>query len=197
MAMKNMTTDQIYDDLELIDRQWPGGVPTQQQDRVNALFGELKRREVPLKRLAKSAAKESTALVSVPDMDDEQLENEMRRLSTKLSNDASDELAQTRFADVRYEIKKRTKSSPSVQPRSIEIPDEVELTAPATKQPTSITKGLSAVAVNGFFGADGNGVVVTCTTRTTEGGAVTVSSMLTFAEAKQFAEAVLSAAGWA
>lgn len=124
MSVKMMPTDQIRDDLETIQLTWPDGVPWQQNDRVTALKTELKRRGEPAVRpdgvpslLTKKAIASATT---------DELETELRALSTR-----SDEGSQERFADVRFELRRRAKQleadEPKVKPRSSVVPRELEL----------------------------------------------------------------------
>jgi|GEM_PF-4380142 len=130
MSVKQMTSNQLQDDLEAISRTWPGGIPPEQSDRVNALKGELKRRGEDTRTTRANAPGGKPRAGDIKSMTDDQLSDELLRLS-KENGMAGDEELQTRFADVRFEIRQRAKSatpsSPSVSPRSIEIP-ETEVT---------------------------------------------------------------------
>lgn len=108
MSVRKMTTDQLKADLEAIILTWPDGVPEQQQDRVNALRGELKRRggdEVSMQPRPQASA------VDLADLTDAALEKELRRLSGVIERNQKDEAAQERFAEVRYELRKRQKAN--------------------------------------------------------------------------------------
>jgi hypothetical protein len=148
MSVKLMTTKQIRDDLTTLALTWPDGIPWQQSDRVNALKGELKRRnepfEVPVDPVTVNVAKPpSTATVA-------ELENELRVLSDSISRDPKDEAAQQRFADIRYELRRRAKTStdlektelvptrPPVQPRELELPSDDEVVAARKAKPSSM-----------------------------------------------------------
>lgn len=141
MSVKMMTADQLRDDLRSITLIWPDGVPFQQVDRVAALKAELKRRGEPLET---TKAVAPTPRGPDAEMTTEDLEAELRKLSVK-----SDEDSQKRFADVRFELRRRAKvdadapgepegrpkTSP-VTPRALELPDDVAEPAPA---PAKIT----------------------------------------------------------
>lgn len=128
--IKQMTTQQIQNDLKSINLTWPDGPPLAQADRVNALTQELRKRaaagDVPGAAELPAPAGRTTA----------QLEQELRELA---AGGSMDESAQTRFADVRYELQRRARAEadldafftdnkrppqPSASPRQIEIPDE-------------------------------------------------------------------------
>ena len=195
MSVKSMTADQIQDDLESIVKTWPGGVPPEQTDRVNALKGELKRRGVEA-RVARPQSSPSSngngKPASIKAMDDTELEKELRRLSTAIGLDPGDDDLQNRFADVRFEMRKRAKAdgerenaqppTPPVQPRAIEIPDEVE--AAPTKQaeaaPTTSVKGFAAMV-------GGGGVVFKYTAQDQHGSVVQLANLLTPDEADELA----------
>lgn len=118
MTIKTMTPQQIRDDLDALTLTWPEGVPPEQTDRVNALRGELKRRgEDPW---VAGAAK--TPMAS---LDTDELEMELRALSERLARDPRDEVSQKRFADVRYELRQRTKGSDNSLPKTTPLPPRV------------------------------------------------------------------------
>lgn len=126
MSVKTMTADAIRNDLRTIALTWPDGVPWQQLDRVNALKAELKRRNEPIDGPAGPPTPAATPLAA---MTTAELESELRALSTR-----SDEASQARFADVRFEIRRRANDSleavrPARQaaPRALELPDEDEV----------------------------------------------------------------------
>jgi hypothetical protein len=173
MTIKNLTTDQIQADLANISRTWPGGIPPEQNDRVNALKGELKKRGEPLRAAPKAPAQPSEPSSSkrVQDMSSKELESELGRLAQVLGNSPSDDESQERFADVRFEMRKRAKmdngpdqeveapTTPSVTPRAIDIPDEVETPAPKAAQKPATTTARGIGPINLVVSADAKVVV--------------------------------------
>lgn len=140
MSIKQMTTQQIQDDLRAIDLTWPGGVPREQADRVNALSRELRRRTESGDVPAPSTSR--VAYNNVADVPQEDLERELRTLAERVARNSNDEAAQARFADVRFELQRRMKAAPPsvssakeydatttapVAPRSLELPSDEEL----------------------------------------------------------------------
>lgn len=144
MSVKTMTTKQIQDDLKVIALTWPDAVPWEQADRVNALKTELKRRgEDPVVKPDRVTIANRGAIDMLPT---EELEKELRGLSDQISRDPSNEEAQQRFADVRFEIRRRAKAQPngddaalqrpSLPPRELELPPDDEVPRkPATVSP--------------------------------------------------------------
>lgn len=143
MSVKLMTPDQLRADLTTIVLTWPEGVPWQQIDRVNAIKGELKRRGEPIDQPAgsKPAARAVLALTTG------ELEAEIRELSTR-----DDEESQERFANVRFELRRRAKlldqlsqegeevvakakRSPVVAPRELELPSDEEVARVVPRRP--------------------------------------------------------------
>lgn len=143
MSVKLMTPDQLRADLENLVLTYPEGVPWQQLDRVNALKGELKRRGEPIDRPAgsKPAARAVLALTTG------ELEAEIRELSTR-----ADEESQERFANVRFELRRRAKllddaglqgeevttkakRSSAVVPRELELPSDEEVARVVPRRP--------------------------------------------------------------
>ena len=126
MSVKQMSADQLRNDLVSISLTWPDGIPWQQNDRVNALKAELKRRGEPLEPLAGRAA---SPPVSLKSMTDNELEVELRTLSMR-----NDEESQKRFADVRFELRQRAQVGDKVEPppraqvapRALELPSDEE-----------------------------------------------------------------------
>lgn len=140
MSVKQMTTEQIRDDLTSIAMTWPEGVPWQQQDRVTALKGELKRRGESFDLAsAVTAAVQGKTERPIKAMEDDELEAELRKASERLSRNPGDEATQKRFADIRYELRARTKAGAAEAPevrkapiplgRELELPDDDELPA--------------------------------------------------------------------
>lgn len=135
MSVKQMTTEQIQDDLDTIAITWPDGTPPEQDDRVKALKGELKRRGETI--TARPPTRRVVPRPDVNDMTREALEKELRELSATLSRDPQDAGAQDRFADIRFALRNRvdkavngdaqTKRSTSLPPRALELPDEDEV----------------------------------------------------------------------
>lgn len=131
MSVKTMTAEAIRNDLKTIALTWSDGIPYQQQDRVNALKAELKRRNEPLEG-PDGPSMISTMRPALEVATTDELEAELRKLSTR-----NDEASQKRFADVRYELRRRAKDDPEpaaparsqVLPRELELPsdDEVEM----------------------------------------------------------------------
>lgn len=117
MSVRLMTTDAIKKDIQVTVRQWPGGIPAEQEDRMKALYGELKRRgqEAPDRPAAPEPQTE------LADMNDDGLERELRRVAERIGKEPENEDLQNRFADVRFEIKRRSKPAPSVVRREIEF----------------------------------------------------------------------------
>jgi len=131
MSVKLMSAEAIRNDLRTIDLTWPDGVPAQQVDRVNALKAELKRRGEPLDGPASPTM--ARAMNSITALSTEELEAELRTLSTR-----NDEASQTRFADVRYELRRRASNGAEPAPpprpqaaiRELELPADDEIVAP-------------------------------------------------------------------
>lgn len=113
MSVKMMTTEQIHNDLSLIHRMWSGGIPQEQADRVNALKGELKRRGVEAK--APSDMPQSVQPGVLEDMNDDQLAKELRDLSVSIGKDPGNDGLQERFANVRFEMRKRATKAKTEQ----------------------------------------------------------------------------------
>jgi hypothetical protein len=144
MSVKLMTLDQLRADLENLTLIYPEGIPWQQVDRVNALKGEIKRRNEPIERPAGS---KSAVFKPIPAIPTPELEAELRELSTRTDDDS-----QERFANVRFELRRRAKlledlaqeedkkvkRTPAVTPRELELPsdEEVERVVPR-RQPAA------------------------------------------------------------
>ncbi len=135
MSVKLMTSDTIRADLQALALTWPDGIPPEQIDRVNALRGELKRRgEDPNVAASIPTSAVLTAQLPIGQMRQDDLEKELRDLSDRLGKKPDDEVAQNRFADVRFELRRRAKSSPLADapttppppptPRALELPPE-------------------------------------------------------------------------
>lgn len=209
MSVKLMSAEAIRDDLETIALTWPDGIPFQQVDRINALKAELKRRNEPLERPVGS----SSSLTARPmnAMTTDELEVELRTLSTR-----NDEGSKDRFAEVRFELRRRakaleadapkTKPRSSVTPRELELPDDDDVepvvprrplrpsqTEPATlkkmplkkKVPTSV-RGFSATARE-------DGTVLLEYQNTGTSGTVLISLDLSLADADAFCAMVNAA----
>jgi hypothetical protein len=153
MSVKQMTTTQIRDDLEAIALTWSGGIPPEQTDRVSALQRELKRRGEETVALDKVTAKPR----EIGKLGTADLEKELRALSDRIGRSSDDEAAQRRFADVRFELRRRARtesydtdpnapprdetakeyvtSRPPLPPRELELPDDdmVDANASARK----------------------------------------------------------------
>lgn len=113
MSVKLMTTEQIHTNLATIHNMWAGGVPPEQTDQVNALKAELKRRGVDANAVSPALPQ---LKMQVPEgMTLEQLQKEMSTISEAISKNPHDDALQERFANVRFELRKRTKSAPVVQ----------------------------------------------------------------------------------
>jgi len=108
MSVKTKSTEQIQTDLQGIVKMWPGGIPPEQADSVNALKSELKRRNVMLN--ADDVSPRENAPGDVNTVSEHQLSKELKVLSDRLARNPKDEEAQTRFADVRFEIRRRAKN---------------------------------------------------------------------------------------
>ncbi len=135
MSVKLMSSDTIRADLQALALTWPDGIPPEQVDRVNALRGELKRRgEDPNVAASIPTSAVLAAQLPIGQMRQDDLEKELRDLSDRLGKKPDDEVAQNRFADVRFELRRRTKSSspadapttppPPPTPRALELPPE-------------------------------------------------------------------------
>ena len=111
MSVKTMTTESLQNDLKSIAQMWPGGIPTEQNDRVNTLKSELKRRNATLD-VSEMMPREKVTEGAADVLSDERLASEMHKLSDRLSKNPKDEDAQTRFADIRFEIRRRIKVDP-------------------------------------------------------------------------------------
>ncbi len=138
MSVKQMSSDQLRDDLAAIALTYPDEVPWQQVDRVNALRAELKRRGESVERPAGQRPVPAPQLAT---MTGEELEAELRKLSTR-----KDEASQNRFADIRFELRRRAgaptklaeqaETSPSVVPRALELPSDEEVERIVPRRPT-------------------------------------------------------------
>lgn len=213
MSVKQMTSDQIQDDLEQITRQWAGGIPPEQADRINALKSELKRRGEQARVVRPQANGNSDRPKSIKSMTDEQLEKEMRKLSENMS--ADDDEAQERFANLRFEVRQRAKqynenSSPPVTPRAIEIPDQADIAKAADysdgrgnvsdgrgKAAATVVRNNPArkipVGVKGFSAqVGGTGIVVRYTAQDQYGNIAQIAGVLTWDEADQLAAQILA-----
>lgn len=109
MTVKLMTSDQINNELNVINRMWSGGIPPEQADRINAYKAELKRRGVETKA-APPQPTQQTANQAVSEMSDEQLTKELGETLQHVGRDLGDDNTQERFADLRFEIRKRNKN---------------------------------------------------------------------------------------
>ncbi len=136
MSVKLMTPQQIRNDLKTIQLTWPEGIPFEQIDRVTALKGELKRRGEPLEAPAEEVQEADTPLALASD---DKLAAELRALSVVVGRNPNDERAQSRFADIRFEIRKRAKAAADqsaaptlspVAPRELELPSDDEVPPP-------------------------------------------------------------------
>jgi hypothetical protein len=189
MSVKQMSTDQLQDDLESIAQTWPNGVPEQQSDRVNALKGELKRRGEEVRRAAPPKTNgNGSKPKSIKSMNDEQLEAELRKLSTAIGVNPKDEELQERHANVRYEMRQRNAAGPSVAPRSIEIPDEDEPEKARQIESPRVQEDKRKLALNGVNGfsaqAGGRGVVLRYTATEGDTTILQVASSLSVEEAE-------------
>jgi hypothetical protein len=135
MSVKLLSADALRADLETIALTWPDGIPPQQQDRVNAIKSELKRRGEPIERPPGAPAPTPAGPLDV--MTTEELEAELRALSTR-----SDDASQTRFANVRYELRRRASAKtdeapqqPQIPPRALEFPSDDEVARVAPRRP--------------------------------------------------------------
>ena len=196
MSVKSMTTEQLQDDLESIARTWPNGIPTEQNDRVTALKGELKRRGAEMRTIRPVTGETASDRPrNIIDMSDVQLEKELRKLSQTIGSDPKDEDAQNRFADVRFEMRKRAKaapSSPPVAPREIEIPDTVETKKPSLPEGEQVRRAEpianGRTSIKGFSAdAQGNGVLVKYTAQVQDGSIIQVAAMLSPEDAAELA----------
>lgn len=132
MSVKTLTTAQIRADLRALALTWPEGIPVEQTDRMNALKGELKRRGEEAE--APAVATKATQRLTVEVMSQEALEKELRSLSEMRPDD---EVSQKRFADIRFELRKRArveaaaaeeaKTLTSAPVRALELPDDEQL----------------------------------------------------------------------
>ncbi len=106
MSVKMMTTDQIHTNLATIHNMWPGGIPTEQYDQVNALKAELKRRGVDAKvQVPGQPAIETLAVLS--ELSLEQLTKELSKTGEALGKNPQDDALQERFANIRFEIRQK------------------------------------------------------------------------------------------
>lgn len=194
MSIKTMTTEQLRGDLDALARTWPGGIPPEQTDRVNALKGELKRRG---EDAAQRTPREETRSKNLLDMTDDQLAAELRVLSDRIGKDGKDEEAQERFANVRYEMRKRARKAESdtpptrapLPPRAMEIPDEVVTPVQETRAvggPTSSEPTPSVMSPRSYTaGTAGSGVILKYTMQTGD-SIVQVASSWSIDEAEAF-----------
>lgn len=113
MSVKMKTTEQLHQDLASIHNLWAGGIPPEQNDSVNALKAELKRRGVD----AAVIRPEMPVARGIESMTEDQLGAELRALSDRISKSPSDDDLQARFADIRFELRKRTKNGNGHEPK--------------------------------------------------------------------------------
>jgi len=213
MSVKQMTTSQIQDDLRTIALMWPEGIPWEQTDRVNALKGELKRRGEPFEKpvdLFDERAVNKPATAATTD----ELEAELRALSERVARNPKDEAAQQRFADVRYELRQRsrTSSEPAAQPRTspvapraLELPsdDEVELVTPPPTEARIVPRRpaenrpqpKSASPSSGFDASGNNGYVAVKFILSSDDGIVRVHRELTISQVDTLITKLLLARG--
>lgn len=114
MSVKMMTTEQLHTNLATIHNMWSGGVPPEQNDQVNALKAELKRRGVDQRPIYPQEG--SAAPRTIDAMNDEQLSKELRELSERISKSPGDDGLQEQFANVRFEMRKRAKNGQLAPP---------------------------------------------------------------------------------
>jgi hypothetical protein len=114
MSVKLMTTDQIHSNLATLHNMWPGGIPTEQVDQVNALKSELKRRGVDAKIQVPQGFPQPQAQQETPveGMTADQLAKELGKVSEQLSKNPHDDALQERFANVRFALRQLTKNAP-------------------------------------------------------------------------------------
>lgn len=201
MSVKKMTVNQLRGDLEALARMWPGGIPPEQQDRVNALKGELKRRGEPEVAPPKNEPGVPASNKDPIDMSPAELEAELRSLSSRLSKDPNNEELQNRFADVRYAIRKNGGKQPAPEaqveatpparsplpPRELEIP-EGDPPNPISEEPIASLDQLAAKRLEKLarvkwvadLAADG-GILIRH-----NGEALQVASLIDVAEAEEF-----------
>lgn len=146
IGVRTMTTDQIKNDIATTVRQWPQGVPPEQDDRMKALYGELRRRGQDVLTVQQQAQPQQAAAVAsdaaLADCSDEALQKELVGLSDRIAR--GDSAAQDRFADIRYEIRKRDKARPSsIAARQIEFDSEQPQVAQAAPQTAQSENGYS------------------------------------------------------
>ena len=108
MSVKLMTTEAIQTDLAMIHNMWGGGIPPEQADRVNALKGELKRRNVTEQATRALLPQERNTVGDIASMTDDQLSTQLRSLSERISKSPGDDELQEAFANVRFELRKRS-----------------------------------------------------------------------------------------
>jgi hypothetical protein len=117
MSVRTMTTEALQNDLEVTMLTWGGEIPPEQTDRVNAMKSELKRRGAET-TVARPGVKPKTKISA---MDDDKLAAELKKVAGRLEDDPDDEQLQTRFADIRFELRKRAKAA---EVRKLEPDDE-------------------------------------------------------------------------
>lgn len=113
MSVKLMTTEQIHTNLATIANMWPGGIPTEQNDQVNALKAELKRRGVEQRAVQPATMQ---AAKPIGEMTAEQLSKELQKLSLAIGKDPNNEELQEQFANVRFELRNKLKAEPVPAP---------------------------------------------------------------------------------
>ena len=161
MSVKQMTNEQLQADLGVILNMGGGSPPPEQQDRYNALRAELKRRGADATpRMPEQASS------NVEAMSASQLEAELRKLSQRIGANPNDEAAQERFADVRFEMRKRAgykaqapvpPPDPATQNRFADLGQEIAKSTPTAFEapPAFPTKaGLSAADVQAMMAND-------------------------------------------
>lgn len=114
MSVRTKTTEALQKDLSEVMSMWGGGIPVEQQDRVNALTSELKRRGVEARISVTEAppnAQQTVPTSNLSDLNDRALQVELDRLLAHVGKNPYDEEAQTRFADARFEARQRAKAS--------------------------------------------------------------------------------------
>lgn len=146
MSVKLMTTEQIHNDIAHTNKMWAGGIPMEQVDRLNALKAELKRRGA----VAQESQPEMPTLRAADSLSNEQLTAELASTADIIRKSPSNEGAHERFADLRFEMRKRG------------VQDEVPKAA--AFDPVTKVTDMAAAAVPNRFASFEEGTVVRRTT---------------------------------
>lgn len=211
MSLKQYTTETLQDDLAALARMWPDGIPEQQTDRVNAIKNELKLRGATLRRSQPAQPQRASvyedSAAPAPSVNggepinllsDAALDSEYKLAARQVGDDPGNDVLQDRFATLRFEMRKRAKAKAeqpatpppqSVQPRDIEIPNDVERRVPRFVAPQS------ASAVRGYVtNVEGGTVMLSIGGKVGDSSVLQLATVLTPDDAEVLAAMINAAA---